>query len=203
MSELVIINKSDLVSIADKVRSIVGSTNKMSLNEMQTNLDNTKTNIDNVLTTLANKGIDTTGAVMDDIASLIDNMGSTFGTQVISGKSAHAFLLWSDASFTNIYGPEASSSPKYVSGTTISINFEPKVIITVAENSSNQSGHSSSIKTDEGWITVYHNTSLANSMIVSNVYTVIDNGDGTYAVPTGAYLDNMTNYSDISWIAVG
>lgn len=203
MSKLVIINKSDLVSIADKVRSIIGSTNKMSLNEMQTNLDNTKTNIDNTLTALANKGIDTTGAVIDNIASLIDNMGSTFGTQVISGKSAPAFLLWADTSFTNIYGPEASSSPKYVSGTTISIGFEPKVIITVAENSRNESGHSSSIKTDEGWITVYHNTSLTNSMIVSNVYTVIDNGDGTYTVPAGAYLNNMTNYSVVSWIAVG
>lgn len=57
MSDLIIADKSEIVSIADAVRSLMGTTNTMSLSKMKSNLNTTKINIDNAFTALNEKDV--------------------------------------------------------------------------------------------------------------------------------------------------
>ena len=57
MSDLIIADKSEIVSIADAVRSLTGTTSTMSLSEMKSNLNTTKINIDNAFTALSEKDV--------------------------------------------------------------------------------------------------------------------------------------------------
>ena len=57
MADLVITEKANIVSLADKVRALDGSTAKLSLYEMKNRLDAERNNIDNALDVLANKGV--------------------------------------------------------------------------------------------------------------------------------------------------
>ena len=73
MSDLVIADKSELVSIADAVRSLMGTTNTMNLNEMKSNLNTTKTSIDNAFNALNEKGVTVPdGSVADALSGLIE-----------------------------------------------------------------------------------------------------------------------------------
>lgn len=57
MADLVITEKANIVSLADKVRMLDGSTAQLSLYEMKNKLDAERNNIDNALDVLANKGV--------------------------------------------------------------------------------------------------------------------------------------------------
>lgn len=72
MRDLVIADKSEIVNIADAVRSLTGSTTTMNLSRIKSHLNTTKTSIDNAFATLSEKGVDISNASSPDVlASLI------------------------------------------------------------------------------------------------------------------------------------
>lgn len=84
MSDLVIADKSEIVSIADSVRQLTGTTNTMTLSQMKSNLNTTKTSIDNAFTALSDKGVDISGisnpgALAELITSIKQGGGGTIG----------------------------------------------------------------------------------------------------------------------------
>lgn len=90
MSDLVIADKSEIVNIADAVRSLTGSTTTMNLSGMKSHLNTTKTSIDNAFATLSEKGVDISNASSpDELASLIASIetggGATALTQFAQG----------------------------------------------------------------------------------------------------------------------
>lgn len=57
MADLVITEKANIVSLADKVRALDGSTAQLSLYEMKNKLDEERANVNSALDVLANKGV--------------------------------------------------------------------------------------------------------------------------------------------------
>ena len=91
MSDLVIADKSEIVNIADAVRSLTGSTTTMNLSGMKSHLNTTKTSIDNAFAAIADKGVTVpTGSTSDALAGLIDGIetgSSTIPTITINGAA--------------------------------------------------------------------------------------------------------------------
>lgn len=79
--------------------------------------------------------------------------------------------------------PPTSTASFAVYGTTISLDFEPKVIFSIPQ-SAIHSEIAFSVKINGEWITIYTNMSFDAFPAVSNKYTVKENADGTYTVPT-------------------
>ena len=78
--EYVVINKNDMVAIADVVRPLIGTSDTMSVVNLKANLDSVKTNIDNTFAALEEKGISIpANGNVGDIADLIGNMSSGGG----------------------------------------------------------------------------------------------------------------------------
>lgn len=82
MRDLVIADKSEIVNIADAVRSLTGSTTTMNLSGMKSHLNTTKTSIDNAFAAIADKGVTVPdGSTLDALAGLID--GIETGSSII------------------------------------------------------------------------------------------------------------------------
>ena len=83
MSDLVIADKSEIVNIANAVRSLTGSTTTMNLSGMKSHLNTTKTSIDNAFATLSEKGVDISNASSPDVlASLIASIEAGGGGDI-------------------------------------------------------------------------------------------------------------------------
>lgn len=86
MRDLVIADKSEIVNIADAVRSLTGSTTTMNLSGMKSHLNTTKTSIDNAFAAIANKGVTVPdGSTSDALAEAINS--------IETGEAA-ALSLW-------------------------------------------------------------------------------------------------------------
>ena len=89
MRDLVIADKSEIVNIADAVRSLTGGTTTMNLSGMKSHLNTTKTSIDNAFAAIADKGVTVPdGSTSDAMASLIASIeaGGT-GVDVVGAAS--------------------------------------------------------------------------------------------------------------------
>lgn len=63
---------TSMTAIADKIRALLGTTGKMGLSAMATNLTTLKSNIDTALSTIADKGVEVpSGATAGNLAALI------------------------------------------------------------------------------------------------------------------------------------
>lgn len=76
MRDLVIADKSEIVNIADAVRSLTGSTTTMNLSGMKSHLNTTKTSIDNAFATLSEKGVDISNTSSPDVLASREADGS-------------------------------------------------------------------------------------------------------------------------------
>lgn len=92
MSDLVIADKSEIVSIADSVRQLTGTTNTMTLSQMKSNLNTTKTSIDNAFTALSEKGIVVPdGSVAGALENLISSIETGSGGGATSSKDVNFY----------------------------------------------------------------------------------------------------------------
>lgn len=91
MSDLVIADKSEIVNIADAVRSLTGSTTTMNLSGMKSHLNTTKTSIDNAFAALSEKGVDisnaSSAAVLAELINSIETGSSTTPTITINSAA--------------------------------------------------------------------------------------------------------------------
>lgn len=75
--EYVIINKNDMVAIADVVRPLIGTSDTMNIGSLKTNLNSVKENIDKTFAALEEKGVSIpANGNVGDIAGLIGDMSS-------------------------------------------------------------------------------------------------------------------------------
>lgn len=120
MSELVIAEKSDLVSIADEIRAIVGDTNEMPLDKIKSNLSKTKGDIDSCFSALVKKGVTVpANTLLSDMRALIDEievdngmlLGHEFkcGTVTPAEDITDEYVIKFDATFKT--HSEVSSTP--------------------------------------------------------------------------------------------
>lgn len=112
-----------MTTIADKIRGLIGSSKKMSLDAMATNLDIEKNNIDAALNAVANKGVIVpNGSNSGNLSSLIDAIGSA---NVIK-KEGTSFCQYGDTQYVRCIYDEEDSSGLYID---INVGFRPDLVI--------------------------------------------------------------------------
>lgn len=78
--EYVIINKNDMVAIADVVRPLIGTSDTMNIGSLKTNLNSVKENIDKTFAALEEKGVSIpANGNVGDIADLVGGMSAGGG----------------------------------------------------------------------------------------------------------------------------
>ena len=99
MADLIITERSNIVAMADKIRSLTGETGKLTLGDMGTNLETANADKDNMIAALEDLGvIIEDGASLGDIADLLPTVESGTDTSdatatasdILSGKTAYA-----------------------------------------------------------------------------------------------------------------
>lgn len=97
--------------------------------------------------------------------------------------------------------PPSGTSSYYIYGVTLTIAFDPKVIVCLT-NDANSTLAAVSLKINGAWKTIYKMGGAALSAVnTSGTYTVTDNGDGTYTVPT--CITTSSTSIDVRWFAIG
>lgn len=95
---IVLTSEADLIAVGDAVRSLIGSTDEMSLSTMESNVNTAKTNIDDAFTALQAKGITVpSGGSVSDLASLIESIEMS-GAEVATGT----YTATQDIEITNV-----------------------------------------------------------------------------------------------------
>lgn len=96
--------------------------------------------------------------------------------------------------------PPSTLSTWTIYGATLAIDFEPQVIVCAA-NVTLHSYYSASVKINGMWQTIYKPSTSTQPILISDKYTVTDNGDGTYTIPM--IIDTKTPQCAMRWFAIG
>ena len=127
--EYVIINKNDMVAIADVVRPLIGTSDTMNIGSLKTNLNSVKENIDKTFAALEEKGVSIpANGNVGDIADLVGGMSAGGGADDLL-----AFFGGSKYYITSVTPTDRYPNTITVTVPDTSVLSSPKFLLVVAD----------------------------------------------------------------------